>query len=767
MADNRLRIGTHFTRQGREYVIEGSLPSGELRVKDLLTQEYTAKTAAEIVHELCFEDLEIVGEDQNLPFLKEKLADSRASDLSILDRDEKGEARKREAHRREHYVSEVTSRHLTAFTPQSLKPVIDAISAKIKDPKPPSWRTLLRWYKDYTGSGEDVRSLVPAWNKRGNGKKRYSGTRLKQYGEEVLNKAAVVAKIMEAVVSTVFLRMPPAKVASVYEVLKARIYEYNQHRGEWDKLPVPSQNSLYRYIETLDPYEVAVAREGKRRADDKWRANQQGPRPTRPLQLAQADHTRADMMVVDTKMRIPLGRPWITIIMDVYTKLILGMYIGFTRPSSASINYCLRHAIRSKTYVQKVYPEIENTWDAYGIPEMLTVDNAKEFYGRDFKNACFQLKIVPHYAPRRTPRYKGGMERLFGRINTELLHELPGTTFSNVFEKGDYDPKKHAVISLDDFIELAHTYIIDIYHQQIHKGIMDIPAKRWRESTKEWQPNIPARKADLDVLLGHTFERSIDSNGIEFETLIYNSHELGLLRRRLKPGTPAVIKLDIEDVSHIHVYDEMNDRLLPVPALDQEYTQGLTLHQHLVIKSYRRKVAELHKDGDGLARAKLRLQQIVERAMGSSRLLAGRDKVARYLNLGMPNYADLVEIEGADDSAFAPEPGAGPAPGREVGAASLAGISSPQGPQEYHGEEEVVMAELDEGAGASGGRASGGRRKKSAKKAGGENSKRGGKRTKSPSEDGPMNDPRDGSALADDDANSDSTEWGSDYELPV
>lgn len=450
MADNRLRIGTHFTWQGREYIIEGSLPSGELRVKDLLTNEYTAKTEVEIQHELFFSDLEIVGEDQNLPFLKEKLADSRASDLSILDKDEKGMARKREAYRREHYVREVTSRHLTAFTPQSLKPVIDAVSTKLKDPKAPSWLTLLRWYKDYTESGEDVRALVPAWNKRGNSKRRYSGIRLKKYSELVLNKAAVVAKIMEVVVRTVFLRQPPATVTSVYEVLEARIYEYNQHRHGQNKLTAPSLNSLYHYIKTLDPYEVAVAREGKRRADDKWRANQQGPRPTRPLQLAQADHTRADMIVVDTKTRIPLGRPWITIIMDVYTRLILGIYVGFTRPSSASVNYCLRHAIRPKTYVQKIYPQIENTWDAYGIPEMLTVENAKEFYGRDFKNACFQLKIVPHYAPRRNPRYKGGMERFFGTINTQLLHELPGTTFSNVFEKGDYDPKKHAVISLDE-----------------------------------------------------------------------------------------------------------------------------------------------------------------------------------------------------------------------------------------------------------------------------------------------------------------------------
>jgi putative transposase len=671
--DNRLSVGTHFRENGQEYVIEGPLPSGELQVKNIVTEVYGARTVESILHGVCYENLEIVGEDQNLPFLKEKLQSSQASDLTILDREENGEARKREAYRREHYVRAVIDERLTSFTQRSLAPVIEAVGRKIRDPSMPSWRSVYRWYKDYMAAGQDLRALVPAWNQRGNRAPKSSGTRLEKYEDADKAKAGLVTAIMQKVVNTEYLRRPAPKIASVYRTLEARILEYNRHREENDQIPVPHINTLYNYVATLDEYEKDVAHKSKSFVNQKWRVNKQGPRPTRPLEMTQADHTRADLMVLDPLAKIPLGRPWITLLMDVFTKLILGLYVGFTKPSATSVMYCLRHAIRPKTYVGKVFPEIENTWDSYGIPEQVTVDNGKEFYSTTFKDACSQLRMKVHYAPRRSPQCKGGVETMFGTINSQLLHELPGTTLSNIFQRGDYDPKKHAVIRLDHFVQMLHVYIVDIYHQDVHGGIIDIPARRWRESIKECIPNIPSRKEDLEVLLGHTEERSIDSSGVEFKTL-YNSKELGLIRRQLKPGEQALVKVDVDDLSFIYVRDRMNDRFLPVPALDQEYTKGLTLWQHLVIMKFRRKSAELLKDRDGLARTKLRLQGMVDKAMGTSKLLAGREKIARYLNLGMPNYAKLMRGEDED---CAPDGSGEVAPARNGGTIHLMGISAP------------------------------------------------------------------------------------------
>jgi putative transposase len=126
--------------------------------------------------------------------------------------------------------------------------------------------------------------------------------------------------------------------------------------------------------------------------------------------------------------------------LDVYSRMALGIYLSFHPPGYLSVMQCLRHAIKPKGYVKDFYPEIEHDWPASGLPERLVVDNGKEFYSRHFEDACLQLGIGVQYAPPKCAWYKGTMERWFGTQNTRLLHELPGTTFSDIFDRGDYDP---------------------------------------------------------------------------------------------------------------------------------------------------------------------------------------------------------------------------------------------------------------------------------------------------------------------------------------
>ena len=140
---------------------------------------------------------------------------------------------------------------------------------------------------------------------------------------------------------------------------------------------------------------------------------------------------------------------------------------------------------------------MKHDWPTYGIPEQIVVDNAKEFHGGNFKDACWQLGVEVEYSPPGRAWFRGTVERWFGTLNQRLLHELPGTTFSNIFDKKDYDPQKHAVISLNALLEMIHVWIVDIYHQSVHRGIRDIPHRRWMEAVVNDLPNLPASSSDL------------------------------------------------------------------------------------------------------------------------------------------------------------------------------------------------------------------------------------------------------------------------------
>jgi putative transposase len=346
---------------------------------------------------------------------------------------------------------------------------------------------------------------------------------------------------------------------------------------------------------------------------------------------------------VDEETRMPFGRPTLTTLLDKFSREVLGINVGFDPPSYLSVMQCLNHAIRPKTYLKTEFPEVQNDWEAYGIPEVV-VDNGKEFHSKDFEDACLQLGIVVMYSPPYIPSYKGAIERFFGTENRRLLHQQRGTTFSNIFERHGYDPQKNAVISFDAFMKMLHVWIVDIYHQSYHRGLRDIPAHVWREEIKYYPPALPRRMEDLRILLGHIEYRVIGPSGIELFTLFYNCEELARLRRQTKSKDKAIVKYDPSDLSTIYVYDRQKDRYIAVPAMDQEYTKGLSLWQHRVIQSNARRDVRGRIDFSGLREAKKMIQGIVEAEMARRGKVGAKSKVARWENIRQPDYDARINM---------------------------------------------------------------------------------------------------------------------------
>jgi len=650
MKDYRLRIGMHFVQEGNEFVIEGPLPNQELRIRDTATGICSARSTTDLLNTLFAGQLELTGEGDERQRLLERRAQTQVSDLTLL---EEGDPLKAEAVRRLHYVQAVIGQRLGARTREILSPIVAQVGRQIQDAHPPSWSTVKRWCRIYERAGEDVRALVPAVKARGNRRAKYSGQRLETFTAEDQQKALQVSQIIEQTIRAKYLSLERPSVASVHASVMVSIVSLNRFHSEVDKLPVPHLSSIYPAVRRLDPYEVALGRYGKRFADEKFRDQQLGPRPLKPLERVECDDTKIDLLVIDPETRLPLGRPWLTTMIDVCTKMITGFYVSFHPPGYLNVMQCLLHAVRPKSYLKAAYPQIEHDWPAYGVPEVLVVDNAKQFHSTNFELACRQLGTRVEYAPPRTPWYKASIERWFETQNQRLLHELPGTTFSNVLDRDQYDPQKHAVISIDALLEMIHLWVVDLYHQTVHRSLRDLPYRRWVEAIKQWPPNLPPRSSELEVLLGFTEKRAITASGIELFTLRYNCAGLAALRRNLMPGEKVTVRYDPQDISVIYVHDQARDRMIPVPALDQDYTRKLTIWQHHIIRQYARRIVEDHVDIEALCRTKEKIQQLVERERLQTGKMKRKQKVARYLNLGQKIAAGLAEADrnAAEESA--------------------------------------------------------------------------------------------------------------------
>lgn len=374
-----------------------------------------------------------------------------------------------------------------------------------------------------------------------------------------------------------------------------------------------------------------------------------GPQPKRPLERVEIDHTKLDLFVVDPITKMPIGRPTLTLAIDKYTRMILGFYISFHGAGFLAVMHCLRHAILPKTYVKNTYPVIKHLWNVFGVPEMFVVDNGPEFHGDGFEDACLQIGTIVSYCPVKKPWFKAIVERYFGTLNKQLLHQLPGTTFSNIFDREDYDSAKNAIIPFNTLLEIVHVFIIDYYSQRKHRGIKDIPARRWNAAIEQYPPELPARREDLEVLLGDVEYRTIQANGIALFDLTYNDGALAPLRKGRK-GYRFKIKFDPSDISVIYVLDPDSDKFIPVPAEEQQYTKGLSLWQHKVIQRYARRLIGEEVDIVALCRTKETIMRIIERDWKKITQSGPRSRMARFKNISQPNYGQIDGLEENTDT---------------------------------------------------------------------------------------------------------------------
>jgi putative transposase len=473
--------------------------------------------------------------------------------------------------------------------------------------------SIYRWIKAYERSGHDIRALV--------------GNSEQQGGKDQSRLAEEAEAILNTVIQDRYYVAEKVTCDDIYLEVALRIAEENRLRHAGEQLTPPSRTTVWRRIDALDELGKLIAKRGKRSA--KRRLTQYGKLdyPHVPLERVEIDHTPMDVIVVDAQDNLPLGRPTLTYCLDTTTRYPLGFYVGFEPPSYLTVMECLHHAMLTKPQVRATYGT-QHDWIAYGIPFALIVDNGKEFIGTDIHDACYSLGIELLHMPIKTPHFKASVERMFRTLNTGLLHTLPGTTFSNPQQRGAYDSAAEACIDLDDLYRVLHIFLVDVYAESFHRGLGDIPARRWEAITQAgFFPRLPTSADELKILLGRMTHRVIQPYGIEFLRLRYNTPDLAPLRTYLE-GAKAKIKYDPTDLGRIHVYDPRDQTYIPVRCLDSDYAQGLSLWKHRVILKLARK-QEAQVDILGLARAKRQIQEIVAQSKADKKIKQ-RARIARW-----------------------------------------------------------------------------------------------------------------------------------------
>src|SRR5215470_2508138 len=186
-----------------------------------------------------------------------------------------------------------------------------------------------------------------------------------------------------------------------------------------------------------------------------------------------------DVVVVDEEYRQPLQRPFLTVVIDVCSRMVLGFTIYLEKPSAFTAGVAIAHAVLPKEdWLAAVGVKAE--WPCGGKMRMIHCDNAKEFRGTVIGRACQDHEIIVEHRPPREPRYGGHIERGFGTWLARA-RRLKGTTFSNVVQKADYDAEGRAIMTRAELEKWFTIYVTKIYANTFHSGIQTTPLAKYKE----------------------------------------------------------------------------------------------------------------------------------------------------------------------------------------------------------------------------------------------------------------------------------------------
>lgn len=452
----------------------------------------------------------------------------------------------------------------------------------------PSFRAIWRWYDAWIKGGRNITALLPRHHVKG------------RRPSSLCNRSF---EILQEVIEDHYLIRTPKTKLSVFRLFKGRLVKENKLHPEAGRMHIPSSRSIYRFLAGLNPYEVKAAQKGRKEADKVFAPIGAGVVARFPLQVVQVDHHLMDMILVLQTGKV-IGRPWLTLALDLFSRMPVGFYISFEAPSYVAVMHCLKHAILPKAdYLNHVLSQIKgqpgtvidakfsSDWPCFGLMDTLVLDNGLEFHSQDLQDSCSQLGVSLEYNPAWTPHYKGAVERFFGTLNSKLIHTLPGTTFSNPRQRGDYQSEKTACLTIEDLEFLLTKFIVDDYALTAHSTLDQLPLKKWQDGVQKHPVRFISDQQDLTVLLFKIKARKLTRAGVKIMGLSYQSEALQLLRQRLmqnvsgKPANPDVrVKFDPEDLSTIFVEDPHAKIFLPVTCIYETYASQLSIWRHRLVR---------------------------------------------------------------------------------------------------------------------------------------------------------------------------------------
>ncbi len=450
---------------------------------------------------------------------------------------------------------------------KQLKLLIPKVADLIKDLLPPCASTLAVWIKQFREKGDS-----------GIFTKKNSGNTTLQFDP-------LVEQLMTQAISSVYLSSERRDANSVRDEVIGKAMEMGLLDAVGSTLKIPSVRTIQRRISQIDPYVTTRARQGELAAQRYVRASGKKIVALFALASVEIDTHYLDILIIDPDTGEVLGRPYLICIIDVKTRVVVGTHLSLYPPSAVTSLAALKDMLLK-----------------YGIPSQIITDNGVEIKNTSFAFVCETLCIIINRAQIREPDNKPHIESFFRTLTYAITQKMPGTTFSNVSQRANYNSEKEAAFTLAQVSTLIEQWIENVYHITIHTRTGRAPILDWRDSVKTVKPMVLTEN-EVDKLIRRPVTRNIHSGRVLINYIEYYSHALAI-----HEGESVIVLVDDLNLHYVFVkHPSESDTLILAESTDPEYTLGLNSYVHEEAKKIRKEltagdIAEFGKNGAALSR---------------------------------------------------------------------------------------------------------------------------------------------------------------------
>lgn len=311
------------------------------------------------------------------------------------------------------------------------------------------------------------------------------------------------------------------------------------HYRIWESNRIPSYHQFYYWFKKLEDSKKDIEfRKSTKEYELKHRPllSNSKVETNGPGTRFQVDATIADIYLVSSfDVNRIIGRPVIYAIVDVYSRIITGVYVGLEGPSWLGAMMALDNMVADKVEFCKQYgiDITKEQWPTYHLPEIIIADRG-EFEGYSVEGLLNNLNIKIENTTAYRGDLKGIVERKFRTINSKVKQKAPGAIQKEYRERGDRDYRLDATLNLKEFTALIITLILQHNHKIIDKypmekemitdGIVPTPITLWNWGIQNRKGRL--RTVDRDILRLNVLPRgraTISRAGIKFKNLLYGS----------------------------------------------------------------------------------------------------------------------------------------------------------------------------------------------------------------------------------------------------